>query len=265
MILHLSAPSGQSINDHIAKDTFSFRMIPVRCQDWELLGMQWQGQFYYNTCLPFGLRSAPCLFNEYAEALQWILINNHGLAHVLHYLDDYFIAGPPGSSVCAAHLSQFLPGVRPARCPSRDGEGGRSSVHPHLPGPRARLHTAAHPPSPRKAHGPPHRVAGLGSPHQSIKTQAALHHREAVLCHKGSSSGSALPAAPHLPQHNGSKPPSPPPPWSPGASRHCMVGRLSTNVERDGPLSQPRQYGSPRPPALYRHLRDTRLWSLLPG
>ena len=28
-----------------------------------------------------------------------------------------------------------------------------------------------------------------------------------------------------------------------------MVGRLSTNVERDGPLSQPRQYGSPRPPS----------------
>ena len=99
MILHLSAPPDYSINDFISKEEFSlqytslddavrivttlgpgalmakvdlksaFRMVPVRSQDWELLGMYWQGNYYFDTCLPFGLRSAPYLFNQYAEAL----------------------------------------------------------------------------------------------------------------------------------------------------------------------------------------------------
>ena len=138
MILHLSAPFGSSINDFISKESFSlryssvddavrflitlgtgarmakadlksaFRMVPVRPKDWELLGMQWQGAYYFDTCFPFGLRSAPYLFNQYAEALQWMLHHNHGLTHILHYLDDFFIAGPPESTQCAANLHQFL-------------------------------------------------------------------------------------------------------------------------------------------------------------
>ena len=134
MILHLSALTSHSINDRISKDIFllhyttaddmlvclgpgalmakadlksAFWMIPVRIHDWELLDVQWQGQFYHDTCLPFGLRSAPFLLIEYTEALQWILQDNHGLTHILHYL-DYLIAGSPGSSLCAVHLSQFL-------------------------------------------------------------------------------------------------------------------------------------------------------------
>ena len=138
MIQHLSAPAGSSVNDFIPKEAFSlhyssvddavrilitmgpaalmakadlksaFRMIPVRPHDWELLGMQWNGAFYFDTCLPFGLRSAPYLFNEYADALQWILGHNYGLSNTIHYLDDYFLAGPPGFTQCAAHLQQLL-------------------------------------------------------------------------------------------------------------------------------------------------------------
>ena len=70
--------------------------------------MQWQGTYYFDTCLPFGLRSAPYLFNQYAEALQWMLHHNHGLSHILHYLDDFFIARPPESTQCATNLHQFM-------------------------------------------------------------------------------------------------------------------------------------------------------------
>ena len=138
MILHLSAPPNRSINDFISKEEFSlqytslddaisivttlgpgalmakvdlksaFRMIPVRSQDWELLGMYWQGNYYFDTCLPFGLRSAPYLFNQYAEALAWILYNNYNLSNLIHYLDDYFLAGPPGDPTCGLHLQRFL-------------------------------------------------------------------------------------------------------------------------------------------------------------
>ncbi len=46
--------------------------------------------------LPFGLRSAPKIFNAVADALIWHL-RQTGIPHVEHYLDDYFIAGLPNS------------------------------------------------------------------------------------------------------------------------------------------------------------------------
>ena len=64
--------------------------------------------FYVDTCLPFGLRSAPFLFNEFADTLEWILRNNYNLKWVLHYLDDYLLAGPPGLASCENDLRCFL-------------------------------------------------------------------------------------------------------------------------------------------------------------
>ena len=134
MITHLSAPAGRSINDFIPKDLYSlqytsvddaitmiqnhgpgalmaktdvkqaFRLIPVQPADWPLLGIQWQGQFYVDKCLPFGLRSAPFLFNRLAEAFEWILRHNYGITDILHYLDDFFTVGPPASTVCLRKL-----------------------------------------------------------------------------------------------------------------------------------------------------------------
>eukprot|EP00731_Ephydatia_muelleri_P014011 Em0007g1321a len=68
----------------------AFRLIPVQAADWVHLGICWRRQFYVDTCLPFGLRSAPALFNHYAEALDWIMANNYG-AQLLHYLDDFLL------------------------------------------------------------------------------------------------------------------------------------------------------------------------------
>ena len=36
----------------------AFRLIPVHPDDWELLGMFWNGQHYFDKVLPFGFRSA---------------------------------------------------------------------------------------------------------------------------------------------------------------------------------------------------------------
>ena len=137
MIMHLSAPLDSSINDGINKQDFTlrystvddaahiiqqlgpatllakidiksaFRTIPVRPQDRELLGIHWQHKYYVDCCLPFGLRSAPYIFNQYAEALEWIL-RNHGITHVIHYLDDFLIAGRPESSNCEQALTNML-------------------------------------------------------------------------------------------------------------------------------------------------------------
>ena len=67
----------------------AYRLVPVHSEDRLLLGMKWRDKLYIDTALPFGLRSAPKIFNAVADALQWI-IKSRG-AHValpgrLHYV-----------------------------------------------------------------------------------------------------------------------------------------------------------------------------------
>ena len=137
-IYHLSAPHGTSINDFIDPEQYSlsyctvddafaivnslgkgalmakidlknaFRIIPVRPEDWNLLGICWRNEYYIDTCLPFGLRSAPFLFNQLATAIHWILQHKYQIRHLLHYLDDFFTAGLPDSSECANNLTAML-------------------------------------------------------------------------------------------------------------------------------------------------------------
>ena len=57
-------------------------------------------RFYVDTCLPFWLRSAPYLFNRLSKAIHWILMNNYGVQHLLHYLNDFLTAGPLESPIC---------------------------------------------------------------------------------------------------------------------------------------------------------------------
>ena len=51
----------------------AFRLFPVHPDDWELLGMFWNGFYYFDKVLPFGLRSAPFIFNQLSDAIEWIL------------------------------------------------------------------------------------------------------------------------------------------------------------------------------------------------
>ena len=74
----------------------AYRLIPVHPQDRPLQAMRWEGQTYVDPMLPFGLRSAPKIFNAVADALNWHL-HNSGIPHILHYLDDFIVIGPPGS------------------------------------------------------------------------------------------------------------------------------------------------------------------------
>ena len=133
LIVDLSHPVGHSINDGIPKSLCSlsyitvdqaighiqkmgrgtllakidikhaFRLLPVHPADRHLLAMQWKNQIFIDTCLPFGLRSAPKLFNTLADLLSWIL-QTQGITPVLHYLDDFLLMGPPQSSICYKNL-----------------------------------------------------------------------------------------------------------------------------------------------------------------
>ena len=81
----------------------AFRNIPVHPDDWELLGMKWRDLYFFDCVLPFGLRSAPFIFNMLSDAFEWILIHKLGVSNVLHILDDFFIAEPAPRSACLTH------------------------------------------------------------------------------------------------------------------------------------------------------------------
>lgn len=136
LIVDLSFPKGHSVNDMVPKHLCSlsyitvddaldeicrvgpdcllakidiknaFRLLPVHPADRHLLGMEWRGLIYIDSCLPFGLRSAPRLFNTLADLLSWIA-QSRGVSFSIHYLDDYLTIGPAGSAVCQQNLNTF--------------------------------------------------------------------------------------------------------------------------------------------------------------
>ena len=55
---------------------------------------------------PFWARSSPFIFSQLAEALHWIAVHVRGCIHVLHYLDDYFLARA-SHAACARDLQAF--------------------------------------------------------------------------------------------------------------------------------------------------------------
>ena len=77
----------------------AFRLLLVHPTDRHLLAMEWENAIYLDTCLPFGLRSAPKLFNILAELLAWIAQHNE-VTFSIHYLDDFLTMGPPHCPIC---------------------------------------------------------------------------------------------------------------------------------------------------------------------
>ncbi len=65
----------------------------VHPADYTLLGITWQGQLYLDRALPFGLRSAPKLFNAVADLTAWVL----HCRGIQHYLDDFLFLAPSNS------------------------------------------------------------------------------------------------------------------------------------------------------------------------
>ena len=85
----------------------AYHNIPVHPKDRWMMGMMWEGALYVDTCLPFGLRSAPKIFMAIADAVEWI-VRREGASGIMHYLDDFLVVGAPNSSECAATLTTLL-------------------------------------------------------------------------------------------------------------------------------------------------------------
>ncbi len=137
LILDLSHPKPHSVNDGISRQLCSlsytkvdyiiprilssgratllakidienaFRNVSVHPDDRHLLGMMWDNNLYVDTTLPFGLRSAPKIFNALADGLQWIA-RERGVTNLDHFLDDFITTGKPHSYECQTNLQLLV-------------------------------------------------------------------------------------------------------------------------------------------------------------
>ena len=125
IIMNLSAPKGNSINDYIPKEDFSlsyitvddavnhilevgkgailskvdveaaFRCVPIKPSQWNLTGFEWDGLYYYDKVLSMGGRSSPYIFNAIAEAAEYICKFNYRVSRLIHLLDDFLAIDKP--------------------------------------------------------------------------------------------------------------------------------------------------------------------------
>ena len=138
LIQHLSHPKGSSVNDFMdpSKTTVhyasfddavsqvlrlgpgallsktdidnAFRLVPIHPEDHELLGIHFQGQFFYDTCLPMGASSSCAIFEKFSSAIHWIANRHLDIQHMVHILDDFLILGPSHTTKCKVDLDKFL-------------------------------------------------------------------------------------------------------------------------------------------------------------
>ena len=136
LIHHLSFPSGESINDFIAKcdcavryTSFdqavgmvmeaghgawmaksdiksAFRLLPVSPTDYELLGFRFNGEYYYDKCLPMGCSISCSLFETFSTFLEFKVRQLTQSEFITHYLDDFMFVGSSAPG-CGSLLQAF--------------------------------------------------------------------------------------------------------------------------------------------------------------
>lgn len=137
LIHHLSYPTGSSVNDFIDRDYCSvhytpfdsaldmianlgkgalaarldiksaFRLLPIHPSEFELLGYKIGGYYFVDKCLPFGCSISCSLFEKLANFLEWELKRRSQSNSVVHYLDDFLVAGQKDSDACLQLMSCY--------------------------------------------------------------------------------------------------------------------------------------------------------------
>ena len=137
LIHHLSYPENASVNDFIDEKYCSvryssfdialemlpmlgqgaiaarldiksaFRLLPIYPKDFELLGFKISNFYFVDKCLRLGCLLSCNLFEKFATFLEWELKRRSNSENVVHYLDDFLVAGSAQSNDCAYLMSEF--------------------------------------------------------------------------------------------------------------------------------------------------------------
>lgn len=90
----------------------AYKHVPVQPADWHMLGVKWPDQkgksyYYFYKVLNFGLRSAPYLFDIFANCLQDFMIYEGISPDTVRYVDDFLTIGAT-SADCAHSIHTML-------------------------------------------------------------------------------------------------------------------------------------------------------------
>ena len=69
----------------------AFKIVPIHPDDHHLLGMAWDGWYYYDKTLAMGLRSSCAIFERVSTALEWIARHKIHVKDLIHLLDDFLL------------------------------------------------------------------------------------------------------------------------------------------------------------------------------
>ena len=96
-------------NAYLAKTDIksAFRIVPIHPDDRHLLGMRWDGRFYYDTTLPMGCSMSCAIFESFSTTIKWIANNKLDIPRMVHVLDDFFIIAPSVDEA-SEQLGRFL-------------------------------------------------------------------------------------------------------------------------------------------------------------
>ena len=136
-IHHLSFPDGYSVNDHIpqvektvhyqrvddavqaiyrsgpeswlAKTDIAsaYRIVPVHPDDYRLLGMEWEGHYFYDRCLPMGCASACAIFQRFSDAISQVACDLCVRGQICNVLDDFLVVSK-SEGACRDDLAGLL-------------------------------------------------------------------------------------------------------------------------------------------------------------
>ncbi len=84
----------------------AFRLLPVRCADFQLLGFMFDGYYFVDKCIPFGCSISCSVFEKFATFLEAYIRSKLAGSSLIHYLDD-FLGGDRSGTACRDAMSTF--------------------------------------------------------------------------------------------------------------------------------------------------------------
>ena len=83
----------------------AFHLLPVHPDDFDLLGFNFKGSFYYDKCMPTCCSISCVTFERFSTFLEYCAHQVAATDNILHYLDDFFFVGRADSNECARTLT----------------------------------------------------------------------------------------------------------------------------------------------------------------
>ncbi|ODA75794.1 hypothetical protein RJ55_08682 [Drechmeria coniospora] len=99
----------------------AFRIVPIAQSQRPLLAFTWENKSYLECCLPFGLSTAPFLFDLFSEGIHWLLLALFSAIsftiELFHYLDDFIAIIPHEGRPLTAVITTFVLSSNRSRTP----------------------------------------------------------------------------------------------------------------------------------------------------